>query len=212
MKTHMLPLLTLLAVPALAEDHWSLGLGANFKESNSFTRTNGGRPNTFRHRATVAPSLILGYKALDFGAGDLTATLEYQFPTQYTASAPAKGLPDFSYRMEYLAPGVQWNHHVSDAFDLGLGAHLRWTNLKSAATGVNAQTRQPWLDAHARYTFQDAGTVRPFAGLRVARVLASTPGEPNLQGYARNPSGTLRQGMKRLDNIWEASIQAGIRF
>ena len=212
MKFHTLPLLAMLAVPAAAQERWQVGLGANFKDSTSFTATSTDEATSFKRRATFAPALQVGYRTLDFGAWDLTVTGEYQFPTRYRATNSDPDLEGNNYRMSFFAPGLQLNHHLHKNFDWGLGVQMRFTDYKDSATGTRANFDRPWAEVHARYTFQNLGEVRPYAGLRLARALVRTADQPSYASLTANPGVAARNTMRRLDGLWELSLQTGVRF
>lgn len=213
MKLTILPLLALLAMPAAAQERWQVGLGANFKGSNDFVMAAPG--GKVRNDAKAAPALQVGYRVYDAGAWDLTATAEYQFPTVYkvTSNAADGVSPNGTYKASFLAPGLQWNHHAHRSFDWGVGLQLRFVDLRSNYLGgtISTSNNKPWLDLHARYSF-DAGSTRPYVGLRVARALASAPRQPSAQDFGVNPDQALRDTMRRLEGQFEVGLQAGFRF
>jgi hypothetical protein len=210
MNFKMLSILALLALPAAAQERWQIGLGANFKDSTQFSTAVGTREVATRRKATWAPSLQLAYRAWDFGTHDVSLTGEYQFWTKYKVTTSVPGTGEGSYRMQFFAPGLQWNHHLTQDFHWGLGFQMRFANLRNGA--IKANHNRPWADLHAAYTFQTVGPVRPFAGLRLARALANVEPQPTLQTFASSPDEAIRAGMRRLDGIWEMSLQAGVRF
>jgi hypothetical protein len=211
MKLKTLPLLALLALPAAAQERWQIGLGANFQDSTRFTGAIGNQEYAVKRRATWAPALQLGYRAWDFGKHDVTFTGEYQFSTKYRV-VTSPGGEDDSYKMQFWAPGLQWNYHFSRDFHCGLGTQLRFADLKDRETGVKATHTRPWADVHATYTFPTSGPVRPYAGLRLSRALATVEPQPDTAMLLNDPRGAARSAMRRLDGRWEMSVQAGVRF
>jgi hypothetical protein len=210
MNLKMLSILVLLALPAAAQERWQVGLGANLKDSIEFRNGMGNRTATTKRKATWAPSLQLAYRAWDFGTHDLSVTGEYQFWTTYKVANSLPGANADRYRAQFFAPGLQWNHHLTPDFHWGLGFQMRFANLKEGA--IKANHNRPWADLHATYTFPAAGPVRPYAGLRLARALANVEPQPTYETSLFNHNEAVRAGMRRLDGIWEMSLQAGVRF
>lgn len=211
MKLKILPLLALLAMPAAAQERWQVGLGANFKDSTKFTGTYGGGEFAVKRSATWAPALQVGYRAWDFGSHDLTLTGEYQFSTKYKVIISPGGGED-SYKMQFYAPGLQWNYHFTQDLHVGLGGQMRFVDLKDLNTGVKATHNRVWADLHAAYTFPGSAPVRPFAGLRVSRALARVNLQPDARMLFTDPVRAAHPAMRRLDGLWEMSVQAGVRF
>ncbi|MGA2083524.1 MAG: hypothetical protein ABSH53_23385 [Holophaga sp.] len=207
MKSRLLPILALLAaMPAAAEDNWQAGLGLNFQDSTQLSAAE----MNFSHGRRVTSSILAGYRALDFGTSDLSFTGEYQFRNQFDLGSnrvgPVRG--DLTFRKERIAPGVQWNFHQTGELDWGLDLQMRFTTFK-ASNGVAASRNAPWLGAHARYTFQHAAGVKPFVGFRVARAMTAVPAAPTAQDSV---SDATMKAMRRMDGMWDASLQAGVRF
>jgi hypothetical protein len=206
MKSRLLTLLALLALPAVASDNWQVGLGLNFQDSTNLSTAG----MQFRHGAKFTPSLLAGYRLVEFGKNDLTVTGEYQFWSRYDLGSnrfgPVQG--NLTYRREVIAPGMHWNHHQTPQLDWGLGLQMRFVNLK-AANGVTTTDNAPWMDAHVRYTFQPVGAVKPFVAFRVARALSTHGAAPTAQD---STGAATVKAMRRLDGVWDASLQAGVRF
>jgi hypothetical protein len=216
MTFRVLPLLALLALPASAHEPWLVGLGANFQESNSFTTSGPMGAAQVNRRSKIAPSLLVGYKAWHYESFDVALNAEYQFRTTYGGTLSGSGAfqnaVDMSYEKEVFAPGLEWNYHMTPYLDLGLGAQVRFTRLRNHSAGVYTNLDRPWVEAHARYTMPDLGGVKPFAGFRVARALATTPSQPSAQALASRTKDAFQASMQRLESQWDASFQTGVRF
>ncbi len=227
LKMKVLPLVALLAVPALAQERWQVGLGANFNPSETATLTTlstltapsvGSVSVDMKRAGKAAPAIHAGYRIFDFTYSDLSVTGEYQFKTNYgvttTLSARVAGMSfreilSDKFSSQFFAPGIQWNFHR--AVDFGFGLQYRFTKLQSEDSDLSTRYDRPWLTGHVGYTFQRGEVVRPFVALRLAATPVTTRVPTLMVGLGDDPSGQ-KQLMKSLAGNAEISVQAGVRF
>lgn len=210
----LIPAMTLLACPGLAQDRFQVGLGlnrANESEQSYFGSTQAYR---FERATKWTPALQVGVRALDLEGSNLSVTGEYQFPVRYRntylAAGSAAGNEGGSTRTRFLAPGVQWNFQRQ--MDYGLGLQYRFTRLEGSLAGqtVTANNNRFWLTGYVGRTFDVDSPVKPFIALRGAAALSRTKAPGTIAASAS--ADTYRSVMKHLDGRYEISLQGGVRF
>ena len=222
MKFSTLPLLALLAVPALAQEpdeRWQVGLGLNLYNSDSAHLGGDGYSARIHREGKAAPSLHVGYRVWDFADSNLSVTGEYQIKTNFhtkTTAAVAGGRP-FNVsnvaKMQYFAPGIQWNFHK--VVDCGVGLQYRFMRQDAKVAGSGYQTYnnyRPWLNAYVGHTFRKGeGMLRPYVALRVATMLGTTKAPGKISDVTKSQGG--RDSLARsLAPTYEATLMGGVRF
>jgi hypothetical protein len=161
-----------------------------------------------------------GYRFRDLGAGDLSATAEYQFQTRYTTSIYLSGttpggspgtapLESREVRMTYLAPAMPCNFHKP--FDYGAGLQYRFDRITSPNGAVSTHNDRAWFSVYGGYTYSLAGPLKPFLAVRYSTALAR-PSAPGSIGLGATPQSSWNQLARYLEGTQEWSLQAGIRF
>jgi len=224
LKTRILPLIALLAVPALAQERWEVGLGANFNPSETATYSAVSASNqasasvAIKRASKVAPAIHVGYRIFDFNHSDLSVTGEYQFKTNYAVTTTANatvagtsisGTDSDKFSSQFFAPGIQWNFHR--AVDFGFGLQYRFAKLQNQDGDLSTRYNRPWLTSYVGYTFKQVEVVKPFVALRLAASPVTTKTPTLAAGLGDNPQGN-KQLMKSLAGNVEISLQAGVRF
>ena len=214
MNFRTLPLLALLAVPALAEERWQAGLGLNLVDSESVTYSNTATSARFSREGKAVPSVHVGYRVLEFADSDLSVTGEYQLKANYRATYSATGAADQSriMKMHYIAPGIQWNFHK--AVDYGFGLQYRFMRqyANPAGTGcIQVNNYRPWISAYVGHTFRKGeGRLTPYVALRVASMIGTTSAPGSLDSL--DTAGGREKLIRSLAPNHELSIQGGFRF
>jgi hypothetical protein len=217
LKNQIVPLmLGMLALPALAQDRWQVGVGLNFNPAETVKYEGSGTNAVFmdlKRADKWVPAIHAGYRVYDFAHSDLSVTAECQFKSSFslTGTKNARG----SQRVElserassrFIAPGVQWNFHRAVHF--GFGLQYRFTRLESEDATVRTSYDRPWLLGYVGYTFRQGEAVKPYVALR----LAASPVTTNAPSHAALAGRDGRvQLMKSLAGNAELSLQAGVRF
>ena len=221
LEMKVIPVIALLAVPALAQERWNFGLGLNETASEASYLSND--PGTVtvhlkRERKTV-PAIHAGYRFHDFASSDLSFTGEYQFQsratltalvTEYRGRAPRAERVSGRMKNRFFAPGIQWNFHR--AVDFGFGLQYRFTQLEAEDSGFTTNYNRPWLLAYVGYTFKQGKTVRPYVALRVAGSPVTTS-ERGLLKDLLSSEGRFREKLiKSQAGDFGGSLQVGVRF
>ena len=221
LKVKVLPMIALLAVPALAQERWNIGLGLNDIASKATHLTNDpGTVNVhLKREAKTVPAIHAGYRFHEFAKSDLSFTGEYQFQSSTTLTAfvtDIQGRPPraarFSGRMKsrFFAPGIQWNFHR--AVDFGFGLQYRFTRLEAENSGFSTNYDRPWLLAYLGYTFKQGETVRPYVALRVAASPVTTSERDLLKDLLTTREHFQTKLLKSQAGDAEGSLQFGVRF
>jgi len=204
-------MIALLAVPALAQERWQIGLGQN---ASSGVTIRSGSPQLLvraERKSKASTAIHAGYSFRELAHSDLSCTAEYQFKSKAdldirvhrTGGGPRQYSTEFN--ESFFAPGIQWNFHK--AVDFGFGVQYRFTRLESEDTRTRYD--RPWLLAYVGYTFKTGHALRPYVALRLAGTPVTTGAQP-LSPLA-DRSGE-EKWMKSLAGDREASLQVGLRF
>jgi hypothetical protein len=206
-------MIALLAVPALAQERWQVGLGLNASSGVTITGHSRQLSSRVERKAKAATALHAGYRLHDLGASDLSVTGEYQFKSKEDLDARVDGngmgsaRGTSSFRTTFFAPGIQWNFHK--AVDFGFGLQYRFTRLEADSLEVRTRYDRPWLLAYVGYTFKTGNALRPYVALRLAGTPVTTGAQP-LRALDDRPG--QERWMKSLAGDREASLQVGLRF
>ena len=222
MKIAIACLLVLLATPGLAQDRWEVALGLNLLSGEPKTTLPGAASGpvqsiTIKGKAAVAPSVVLGFRALDLAGSDLTLTGEFQFPTNYHGTYEVTSIPSLggmvavqqaTVRIFHYAPGIQWNFHRR--LDFGAGLQYRFEHMAELG-GLSLWDNRFWLDPYLGYTLPERSGMTPFLNLRLALALSRTR-QPSVAQLVPGSDAATRQLLRASAGTGELSIQSGIRF
>ena len=203
-------LFLLIALPALAQERWQVGLAVTDNGATRMSYLGGGTSGaSFNRQASAGIALNGGVRFLDFASSDLSATLDYQFKRRSPLGVTITGQ---SYRSNiydsYTAPGVQWNWH--SPFDAGFGFQYRMERLQNVIT--NANYNRPWVLGYVGKTFDTGSNWRPYVALRVGIALRTT-GRPALDNQVGGiQDSESKQLLRSLDGNAELALQGGFRF
>ena len=116
-------------------------------------------------------------------------------------------------KMQYFAPGIQWNFHK--VVDCGVGLQYRFMRQDAKVAGSGYQTYnnyRPWLNAYVGHTFRKGeGMLRPYVALRVATMLGTTKAPGKISDVTKSQGG--RDSLARsLAPTYEATLMGGVRF
>jgi hypothetical protein len=216
----IIPMLALLAVPALAQvtaaTPWQVGVAGNWSRARTTNIANPGGAGsvTVNQNAGIGVAVLAGYSFLQMEQSDLSVTAEYQAPTSFpvksTTSIPGEQGGSSTTRMSSGAVGVQLNLHGS--FDIGGGFQCKWERLSNNDFDVTTTYTRPWATACGGASF-DVGSpvVKPFVNLRASMAMArSTPADP--AGLLAGDPSSLKRFLRSSDANYQISLAAGVRF
>jgi hypothetical protein len=216
---NIIPLFALLAIPALAQatpNPWQVGLAGNWSPSTQTTLggTAGIANITVNQNPRIGVSVLAGYSFLNLGQSDLSATAEYQLPTNFTTYVNASvlgigGTLPTTNKMTSGALGAQINFH--EPFDFGFGVQAKWERLSNSDLNTSTNYVRPWVMGYAGYTFDTGSQVKPFVALRGSAAVTKT-NAPNAVDFLSDSSSSLRQWLRAADANYQLSLAAGVRF
>lgn len=219
-KIQALPLIALLAVPALAqEQRWQVGLGANYNPSEKVfpAPLDANMSGYFKRADKIVPSIHAGYRFYDFAKSDLSVTGEFQPNAIFNVSAVVNEVQGRTVtsvqrsgelQSRFIAPGIQWNFH--QGVDFGFGLQCRFTRLENMHSTVSTNDLRPWLLSYVGYTARAGEVMRPYVALR----LAATPMTTRTPSYEEIAAGQVGRErlLKAMAGNVEISLQGGVRF